>query len=75
MAESSSEAKKATKPSGNLDRVNVTQGQKEAPATGEVTGHMSPGAGYNCWHCGALNWVPYGYVFFYCWNCGALNRC
>jgi hypothetical protein len=75
MADPSKEAKKAEKPSGNLQGVNVASGQKAAPPAGEVTGHISPGAWYACWHCGALNYVPAGYVLFWCWNDVVLNRC
>lgn len=74
MATQKPKGKKAKKPSGNLEGIKVAQGLRKEPKTkGEVAGHTSPGAWYNCWNCGALNYVPFGWNYFYCWRCGALN--
>lgn len=74
MAKAKIKGKKAKKPGKMLENIKVIKGAKKAPATkGEVAGHTSPGANYRCWNCGAWNWVPWGWNYFYCWNCGALN--
>jgi hypothetical protein len=65
-------ATKARKPEGNLDAVKVAEGLKKEPQA-EVSGHISPGAYYHCWSCGAVNWVPRGWNHFYCWNDYVLN--
>jgi len=65
--------KKAQKPAKSLEGAKVAQGEKSAPKEGEVSGHMSLGGWYLCWHCGARNYVPYGWNYFYCWNDYALN--
>lgn len=76
MAVSKVKAKKGKKPVGNLDDVKVSKGLKKAPGTkAEVAGHVSPGANYFCRCCGAINWVPAGYTYFYCWRDGCLNAC
>jgi len=69
------EEKKAQKPTGPLENVKVAQGQEKAPESkSEVTGHMSPGAYYHCWNDGVINYVPYGWDYFYCRICFAVNR-
>jgi len=70
----STEAKKANKPTGSIENEKVAQGLENPPATSEVAGHMSPGAFYNCWHCGVVNWVPFGWNYFYCRFDHVLNR-
>ena len=65
-------ATKARKPEGSLEEVKVAQGLKKEPQA-EVSGHISPGAYYNCWNCGCTNWVPRGWTYFYCWNDYCLN--
>jgi hypothetical protein len=76
MAGSKIKAKKGRKPVGNLENVKVAKGLKKAPASkGEVSGRISPGAWYICACCGASNWVPYGWSYFYCWNDRCLNYC
>jgi hypothetical protein len=68
--------KNGKKVSKNVKGVDVSFGLKKAPAQkGEVSGHMSPGAYYNCWNDGAVNFVPYGWTYFICRVCGAFNRC
>jgi hypothetical protein len=72
MTSSEHKGTKGRKPEGNLEGVKVAQGlEKEPRSQGEVSGHAS--GGYVCWNCGALNWVPPGWHYFYCWNCGGLN--
>jgi hypothetical protein len=66
------ETKKAQKPTGPIEE-KVAQGQEKAPAA-EVSGHMSPGAFYTCWNDGAVNYIPFGWNYFYCCRCWALNR-
>lgn len=74
MAAEKPKSKKARKPKGNLKGIEVAQGLKKAPAAkGEVAGHTSPGAYYRCWNDLALNFVPFGWNYFYCWRCTALN--
>ena len=68
------ENKKAQKPSGPVENAKVAEGQEKAPASSDVSGHMSPGAYYDCWHCLRVNYVPYGWEYFYCRHCYALNR-
>ena len=76
MAVDEAVANKATKPSGNLDKVNVAQGMEKPKASkGEVVGNTSPGAYYACWFDNAVNWVDRGYDFFICWECYHINRC
>jgi hypothetical protein len=76
MAAKEPKPKKGKKVTKSLEGVNVSKGLKKAPAVkGEVAGHMSPGAYYLCWHCGASNFVPFGWVYFHCWRCWAFNRC
>jgi hypothetical protein len=70
MAQEHPTAKKPTEP---VDESKVTTGLKEAPPEAEVSGHMSYGGWYRCFHCGAANSVPAGWNFFRCWNCGATN--
>jgi len=70
------EQKKGKKPEGSLENVKVAQGAEQAPdSQSEVSGHMSTGAFYTCWACGAVNWVPWGWDYFYCRVCHALNGC
>jgi hypothetical protein len=74
MATQKPKAKKAKRPKGDLEGIKVARGLKKEPATkSEVAGHTSPGAWYRCWNDGALNYVPFGWNYFYCWRCGALN--
>ena len=68
------EHKKGQKPSGSIEKAKVAQGLEKPAGSGEASGHMSPGAFYSCWNCGAANWFPFGWDYFYCWSCGALNR-
>jgi hypothetical protein len=77
MAVETVTAKKATKVTGNLDKVNIVQGLEKPKGKGEVAGHMSPypGAFYNCWYDEALNWVEGGCDYFICRVCLHLNRC
>jgi len=76
MAAAKVKGKKGKRPARNLDGVRVSKGLKKAPASkAEVSGRTSPGAFYWCWACGASNWVPFGYNYFYCWRCVVLNRC
>jgi len=65
------EIPKASRPKGDLENVKIAQGQKEASAAAEVTGHMA--VVYMCWNCSANNIIPANWCFFHCWNCGALN--
>lgn len=76
MATAKVKGKKGKRPARNLDGVRVSKGLKKAPGSkGEVTGRTSPGAIYTCWSCGAANWVPFGWNYFYCRVCWVLNRC
>jgi len=68
------ENKKAQKPSGSIENAKVAQGLEKPTSSGEVSGHMSPGAFYSCWACGTVNWIPYGWDYFYCRSCLVLNR-
>jgi len=69
------EQKKAQKPTGPIEKAKVAQGLDKPPAgSGDVKGHMSPGAYYICWNDGSVNWVPFGWDYFYCRTCWALNR-
>jgi hypothetical protein len=27
---------------------------------------------YDCWNCGAVNWVPSSWAYFVCWRCGSV---
>ena len=75
MAATKAKGKKAKKPQGDIESAKVSKGLKKSPGgKTEVAGHMSPGAFYLCWACGASNWVPYGWSYFYCWNDLVLNR-
>jgi len=65
---------KGKKPEGSLENISVAQGLETAPPAGEVSGHMSPGAYYQCWYDLATNYAPAGWTFFYCRICGCLNR-
>jgi len=74
MAVETVTAKKATKATGNHEKVNIAQGlEKAGGKKGEVTGHQSIGAYYICAWCLADNWVDRGYSFFVCWKCEHLN--
>jgi len=63
---------KAIKPEEKYEKVNVVKGSK-TESRGEVTGHRSLVA-YDCWYCGAVNWVDTDAVLFWCWDCSRLNR-
>jgi hypothetical protein len=70
------EQKKAKKPEGSLENIKVAKGAEKAPdSKSEVSGHMSPGGWYVCWNCGTVNWVPFGWDYFYCRHDVVLNRC
>jgi hypothetical protein len=65
---------KAKKPTGNIEGKKVAQGLEKEPASkAEVAGHASSGGWYLCHCCGAANYVPYGWEYFYCWNDYCLN--
>jgi hypothetical protein len=77
MAEAKApKAVKGKKVTTNVENVNVCKGLKKEPAAkGEVTGHISPGKYYLCFHDRAINWVRRGWSYFICWRCHAFNRC
>ena len=67
--------RRTRKPTSSLEGVEVPEAFKSAPASGaEVSGHMSPGAYYICWNCGAVYYVTYGWTQFRCPNCGSHSQ-